>query len=500
MKLRTAVGLMGVAETPAAALPEALLEHELTGFSIDSRSVRAGELFFALSPPDYQRHSFTATHFGDAHDFIQQALAQRATAIVARERSVAERAELRDAEAVRTRLLLVPDVIDALQRLARGVIDLWEGTVVAITGSAGKTTTKDLTRGVLASAGRRVAASRKNFNNELGVPLSVLQMETDGRRARDFDTAVIEMGMSVPGEIAKLATVAPPDIAVELLVSPVHLEYFGSLERIARGKRELVEALTPEGIAILNADDERVSLMRANHQGRTLLFGVENRADVFATDISTLPSGGTEFQLHTPLGTARVRLSVPGRHNISNALAAATVATCFEIAPDVIARALGEASASEMRGQLIRFREGFSVIDDSYNSNPRSLVAMSRALVEASRTAEGAGRRIVVAGEMLELGDDAAEMHREAGRSIAEFGVERLFGVRGQASELVAGAREAGLRDAQFYSTTEAAAAALLDMVETGDWVLVKGSRGVHTEEIVALLRARFHEITEVEK
>jgi UDP-N-acetylmuramoyl-tripeptide--D-alanyl-D-alanine ligase len=488
---------MSIAQSSDKALPDELLDRELSGFSIDSRSVRAGELFFALSPSDYQQHSFTATHFGDAHDFIPQALAQGATAIVAREANVAERAELAKSEAVRSRLLFAPDVIDSLQKLARGVIDRWAGTIVAITGSAGKTTTKDLTRQVLDYAGRRVVASRKNFNNELGVPLSVLQMETDGRHVTDFDTAVIEMGMSVPGEIAKLATVAPPDIAVELLVSPVHLEYFGSIERIAEGKRELVEALKPDGIAILNADDERVRAMGASHQGRTLLFSVEEKADVYASRIRTLESGGTEFQLHTPLGTARVQLAVPGRHNITNALAAASVASVFEIKPDVIAHALGTASASEMRGQLIRFREGFSVIDDSYNSNPRSLIAMARALVEASQTAKAANRRIVVAGEMLELGEEASEMHREAGRRIAELGVERLIGVRGQANELVAGARKAGLRDAQFYSTTEAASSALLDMLEAGDWVLVKGSRSVHTEEIVAGLRARFHEITE---
>jgi UDP-N-acetylmuramoyl-tripeptide--D-alanyl-D-alanine ligase len=205
MKLRDAIELMRAAAPPNVGL----LDAELAGVAIDSRSVRAGELFFALSPPDYQRHSFTATHFGDAHEFIPQALAQGAKAIVARRASVAERASLNRPE-ILERLILVDDVIDALQQLARGVINRWGGTVVAITGSAGKTTTKDLTRAVLTASGQRVVASIKNFNNELGVPLSVLQMETDGRQASDFDTAVIEMGMSVPGEIAKLATVAPP--------------------------------------------------------------------------------------------------------------------------------------------------------------------------------------------------------------------------------------------------------------------------------------------------
>ena len=499
MKLRDAIELMRAPTPPNVGL----LDEELAGVAIDSRSVRVGELFFALSPSDYQRHSFTATHFGDAHEFIPQALAHGAKAVVARRASVAERADLHRVE-IRDRLILADDVIDALQQLARGVINRWDGTVVAITGSAGKTTTKDLTRAVLTASGRRVIASIKNFNNELGVPLSVLQMETDGRHASDFDTAVIEMGMSMPGEIAKLASVAPPRIAVELLVSPVHLEFFGTLERIAAGKRELIEALQPDGTAILNADDDHVRAMRSLHAGRTLLFGIEREADVTATNLSTLASGGTAFHLRTPLGSADVHLSLPGRHNVSNALAAASIATCFDIAPGEIAEALSGATASEMRGQLIRLSKNLNVIDDCYNSNPRSLVAMTRALTEASRatpnTAEknqttisnAPGRRIVVAGEMLELGAESGEMHREVGRQIADLGVEHLFGVRGAARELVEGARQAGLKEAQFYETTDAAAAALLDMVGAGDWVLVKGSRGVHTELIVAQLRARY--------
>jgi UDP-N-acetylmuramoyl-tripeptide--D-alanyl-D-alanine ligase len=295
-----------------------------------------------------------------------------------------------------------------------------------------------------------------------------------------------------------------PRIAVELLVSPVHLEFFGTLERIAKGKRELVEALQPDGTAILNADDDHVRAMRSLHAGRTLFFGIEREADVTAANLATLASGGTSFQLRTPLGSADVQLSLPGRHNVSNALAAASIATCFDIAPAEIAAALSGATASEMRGQLIRLSKNLSVIDDCYNSNPRSLVAMTRALTEASQATPGAatinasgntratGRRIVVAGEMLELGAEAGEMHREVGRQIAALGIEHLIGVRGAARELVEGARSAGLKEAQFYETTDAAAAALLDMIGADDWVLVKGSRGVHMELIVAQLRARY--------
>ena len=489
MNLREAAALMNAGEPPASPEPG----REIGGYSIDSRSVKSGDLFFALSPPDYRRHSFTATEFGDAHDFIGQALAAGALCVVARAASVAERAELRDDPSIKNRLLLVDDVIDALQSLTRGVIDRWAGTVVAISGSAGKTTTKDLTRSVLDHAGRRLVASMKNFNNELGVPLSVLQMESAGKRATDFDVAVIEMGMSMPGEMAKLAQIAPPRIAVELLVSRVHMQYFGSIERIAEGKRALVEALTPDGVAILNADDERVLAMRDSHPGRNVLFGIDyGSADVSARDLRTTETGGTEFTLRTPRGEARVVLPLPGRHNVSNALAAASVATVLEIAPDVIAGALSAAGASEMRGRLVRFKEGVTLIDDSYNSNPRSLTAMTSSLVEASRAARDAKRRIVVAGEMLELGDEAAQMHREVGGRIAGIGVDRLIGVRGMAAELVAGAREAGLATAEFCETTDAAADLLLDDLRAGDWVLVKGSRGVHTETIVARLRERF--------
>ena len=204
-----------------AAPPGAeMFDKEIAGFSIDSRSVRPGELFFALSPEDYARHCFTATSFGDAHEFIPQAFGQGAVAAVGRAARIAGDAGLAE---FKDRLLLVEDVIDALQMVARGAVDGWGGPVVGITGSAGKTTTKDIAAHLLRSAGRRVLSSKKNFNNELGVPLSVLQMETAGARPEDFDVAVIEMGMSMPNEIAKLCQVAPPSVGVVLLVSPVHL-------------------------------------------------------------------------------------------------------------------------------------------------------------------------------------------------------------------------------------------------------------------------------------
>ncbi len=471
-----------------------VFDKELAGFAIDSRSVRPGELFFALSPEDYTRHCFTATAFGDAHQFIPQALADGAIAAVARATRVEGDAKL---ERLRDRLLLVDDVIDALQKVARGVVDEWGRPVIGITGSAGKTTTKDITSHLLSASGRRVLSSRKNFNNELGVPLSILQMETAGARPHDYDVAVIEMGMSMPNEIAKLCQVAPPDVAVVLLVAPVHLEFLGTIDKVAAAKAELIENMKPGGTAVLNADDERVAAMLSKHRGPTITFGFERAADVSATDIETARLGLSRFRLRTPLGDASAELPMPGHHNLTNALAAAAVATTFGIAPDEIARALATCAPSEMRGEVIRFADGFVVIDDSYNSNPRSLMSMVRALTEG-RTAE-ASRLVLVAGEMLEIGAESAAMHRAAGREIASLKVDVVWGVRGHAVEIIEGAREAGMSvgATRFFESSEAAAEALIDEVREGDLVLVKGSRGVRTEAIVKSLRKRYEAMGE---
>ena len=472
-------------------------DKELTGFSIDSRTVAEGQLFFALSADDYRRHFFTATSFDDGHRFIPAAFARGAAAVVARRERVEGDAEL---EALGDRLILVDDVIDALQRIAHGALAAWGGVVVALTGSAGKTTAKDLTAHVLSATGRRVLKTQKNFNNELGLALSILQMESGGARPADFDVAVLEMGQSMFGEIRRLTEIAPPDIAVELNVAPVHLEFFDSVEHIAAGKAQLVENLKPGGTAILNTDDARVAAMRGKHGGRTLTFGIESAAEVTATEIESARFSLTRFRLRTPRGEADAQLRLPGRHNLLNALAASAVATGFEIAPEEIAHALSSAVASEMRGEVVEFAAGFSVIDDSYNSNPRSLLSMARSVAEARGKGDdsgGARRTFIVAGEMLELGESGAELHREAGREVARMGIDVLWGVRGLATELVAGAREAGMEAARFFATTEEAAAALTEEVRAGDLLLVKGSRGVHMERIIEVLRGQYEESDE---
>ncbi len=487
MNVREASFLMGASANDAGA---ELFDKEILDFSIDSRSVKAGELFFALSQEDYARAGFNGT-FADGHQFIEAALERGAIAAVAR----MDHANDPALRAFSSQLVLVEDAIAALQTLAHRVYEKWNKRVVGITGSAGKTTAKELTAHLLSAAGHRVLKSERNYNNGLGLPLSVLRMVSEGRSPDQFDVAVLEMGMSSPThEIQRLCKITPPDIGVELMIAPVHLEYLGSIENIAAAKAELIEGLKPGGVAVLNADDEWVIKMRDKHRGPTVTFGIESKADVTAKDIDTGQLGLIKFRLQTPLGEAPATLHMSGRHNLMNALAAATVAHCFEIAPTQIAAALNSASPPRMRGEVLDFAGGFRVVDDSYNSNPRSLNNMVNTITEGSGKAR---RRIVIAGEMLELGPDEVELHREAGRAIGRAGIDVLWGVRGLAAEMVAGANEVGSTATRFFKTSEEAAEALVDVLREGDLVLVKGSRGVATDKVVATIRQKFRLVGE---
>src|SRR5882672_4696050 len=461
-------------------------DKEIIDFSIDSRTAGEGELFFALSQPDYERAGFNGT-FVDAHDFIFQALASGAVAAVARRERVAGDDRL---QGLSGQLLLVDDVIAALQTLARRVYEQWARPVIGITGSAGKTTTKELVAHVLAVTGSRILKSERNYNNGLGLPLSVLQMVSRDHQPDDYDLAVLEMGMSSPThEIRRLVQITPPDIGVELLVAPVHLEHLGTIETVAAMKAELIEGLKPGGVAVLNADDELVMEMKSKTDGPVLTFGIQNPADVTARNIDTTRFGSIRFRLRTPLGDAAAELPMTGRHNLMNALAASAVATALKVKPELIANALRTAKPPRMRGEVLDFAAGFTVVDDSYNSNPLSLLSMVRTLAEASEKVQ---RRFVIAGEMMELGPDAPEMHRQAGREIAEFGIDVLWGVRGLAAEIVSGAAEKGIAQTAFFESSDDAAAAAIGAASEGDLILVKGSRSVETDKIVTALRGRF--------
>jgi len=483
VNLGEAADLMGA---NVASMGAEMFDKTITDFSIDSRTVGAGELFFALSQKDYVRAGFNG-EFADGHQFIVGAFERGAIAAVARTDRVQGDPEL---EKLKDRLLLVEDAIAALQLLAHRVYEAWGGKVVAITGSAGKTTAKELTAHVLQSTGRRVLKSERNYNNGLGLPLSVLRMVSNGNAPSNFDLAVLEMGMSSPThEIRRLVKITPPDVGVELMVAPVHLEYLGTIENIAAAKAELIEGLKPEGTAILNADDELVMKMRAKHSGRILTFGIDNRADVMATEIDTTSLGRITFRLRTPIGEVMAILPMSGRHNLSNALAAAAVGTAFDMSAGEIAAALKTAVPPKMRGEVLQFAAGFTLIDDSYNSNPRSLLSMVQTMAEAS---SGPIRLMVVAGEMLELGPDAANLHHQAGIEIGELGVDVLWGVRGLAREIVAGAASVGLKSTAFFDSSEEAATEIVDYIQQGDLILIKGSRGVATDKIVSALKEKF--------
>lgn len=470
------MNLIEIARLSAASqmLNDRLAAFEPTGLAIDSRAVKPGDLFIALPGERV-----------DGHQFVQQVFETGACAAMAVHHRLSFASQLGD---LADKLLFVENTACALQQLAARVLAKWHRPVIGVTGSAGKTTIKDLTAHVMAAAGN-VLKSLGNLNTGYGLPLTVSRMITAGTKPADFDFAVLEMGMSSFGEIARLTDIAPPTVGIVGNVGVAHIEFFGSQDRIARAKAEMVEGIQPGGTAVLNADDPRVMAMqRLRDDVGVISFGIDAPADVTARNIVSADDlTATRFVLKTPDGEAEVALPLIGRHNVYNALAAAGAAHCFGLSAETIARQLSTAVPSKMRGELIRFPNGVTVIDDSYNSNPKALVEAVRAMADA----KGFKRRIVVAGEMLELGDQGVELHRQCGREIAALNVDVLIGVRGLANEMVAEAERTG-SSAVFCESPEEAAEKLIAEAHPGDLVLVKGSRGVRTEKVIERVRAQF--------
>ncbi len=478
MKLETAIKYMN---GDASDLNPALPGLEVNSFAIDSRRVQAGDVFFAFAQTDFENNCFNG-EFQDSHQFIGSAFAQGAVACVARLDKFEERQAV--LEEFQDRLIFVSDGILAFQNLAHGVYLEWNKPVVAITGSAGKTTAKELTAHVLRAAGKKVLSSEKNFNNGLGHPLTVLNLARD----KTFDVAVLEMGMSTPNnEIARLCCITPPDVAVELNVLPVHVEHLGSIENVALAKAELVEGMKPNGVAILNADDFRVLAMRDLHEGRTITFGIENAADVSASEIVMKRFGETQFVLNLPGEKADVQISLSGRHNVLNTLAASATGFSFGMSAQEIANALRTVAPPPQRGEILHFAAGFTVINDSYNSNPTALLGMVETLVNGGKSAT---RKIVVAGEMLELGENERAIHAATGKQLAASGIDFLIGVRGLAENLIEGAES--LKGRMFFESSMEAGEFLANEVRAGDLILVKGSRGVRTERVIEKLLEKY--------
>ncbi len=420
------------------------------GYSIDSRTIRAGELFFAVKGERM-----------DGHDFAARALEKGAAAAVVGKDRLAR-------YPVITGLLAVDDTLTALQTLGTAVRRLWGKPLVGVTGSSGKTTTKDAIAHVL-SQRFRVLKSEGNFNNHFGLPLMLLKLEPE------HDVAVIEMGMSHGGEIAALAKIAQPEIGVVTNVAPVHLEFFASVADIARAKYELIAALSASGTAILNADDEYVSQFGRDFHGKVVLYGMKPSADVRAENVESRGASGSVFDVVAGGCRDRATLALVGIHNVYNALAAVAVGLERGLTPSEAVGALATLTPADKRGQVVQVGN-ITVINDCYNSNPKALDAMVDTLA-----AMPAKRRIVVAGEMLELGPAGEDMHRQSGQHMAGQRIDWLVGVRGLAQPMVEAARAAGIR-AEFVATPEEAGEWLIREARDGDVVLLKASRGVKLE------------------
>jgi UDP-N-acetylmuramoyl-tripeptide--D-alanyl-D-alanine ligase len=424
--------------TGAAGQPPPLTA---TGWSVDTRTQNRGDVYFALRGPNY-----------DGHDFIAAAIEKGAAAVVV-ERAAGAPGEL-----------LVADTGIALQQLGAWARTKWGGTVIGVTGSAGKTTTKDAIAHLLA-AEMPVGKTVGNLNNHVGVPLSLLRLPDDSR------AGVIEMGMNHAGEIRELAGIAKPEIGVVTNVGYAHVEFFDSIEGIAAAKRELIEGLTPDGVAVLNADEPRVARFREAHAGRSLTFGFSETADVRAEDVE-FDAFGARFRT---LGVS-FETVMSGRHAVMNLLAALAVSQVFEIAPERLQDAVHSFTAGKMRGEREE-HHGVVIWNDCYNSNPEAAQAMLDVLRETP-----AARRIAVLGEMLELGHAADALHRQVGRYAAACGVDLLIGVRGSARAMVEAAARDGLA-AEFYEDPEEAGERARQVARSGDAVLFKGSRGVKVEK-----------------
>jgi UDP-N-acetylmuramoyl-tripeptide--D-alanyl-D-alanine ligase len=415
----------------------------VAGWSVDTRTQNIGDVYFALRGPNH-----------DGHDYVAIARSKGAAAVVV-DRSTDIHGEL-----------LVSDTLRALQDLGSWARRIWGGTVVGVTGSAGKTTTKDAIAHVL-EAELPVGKTVGNFNNHVGVPLSILRLPDA------CQVGVLEMGMNHAGEIRELAAIARPEMGVVTNVGYAHVEFFDSIEGIAAAKRELIEGLPRDGVAVLNADDARVLQFRAVHPGRSVTFGFSADADVRA-EAAEFRADGVRFRV----GAVDYETGLVGRHAVMNLLAAIAVAREFGIPAERLRDAIRSFAAGKMRGERLEQR-GILVWNDCYNSNPEAVESMIDVLLESP-----AARRIAVLGEMLELGHASGALHRQVGKYAAGHGVDLLIGVQGSARDMVDAAIAAGLPASagHFFDDARAAGDFARQAAHAGDAILFKGSRGVHVE------------------
>jgi UDP-N-acetylmuramoyl-tripeptide--D-alanyl-D-alanine ligase len=477
-----------VAASTGGSLVSGRADRAFDGFSIDSRTVQPGDLFFAIVAAR------------DGHAFVGDAIAGGARgavvgpgflvreplrpANVAAAEAVGQATPLHSDADPEPVLIQVADTTRALQDLGQFVRRESGATVIAITGSAGKTTTKEAIATLL-SGRYRVTKNRGNLNNHLGLPLSLLELR------HGADVAVMELGMNHAGEIRRLVEIAEPEVRVWTNVGDAHIGYFASRDAIADAKAEILEHARPDDLLVCNADDARVSARVAAFVGRRVTFGESADADVRASAIEDRGLDGTRAQLHTRAGDVELAVPLIGRGNLANVLAAAAVALEMHVPPAEIAARAATLRAAPHRGDVLRLARGLVVVDDSYNSSPAALQRALAVLASESRAA----RKAAVLGEMLELGAHSVSLHEASGQLAAATGLNRLITVGGDAARAMAEAAIAAGMDAAAvtWTTTSAAAAeVILPWLAGGDVVLVKGSRGIGTDTIVARISAEW--------
>lgn len=438
---------------------------EFRGAGIDTRTIASDELFVAIRGENH-----------DAHGFIDQAIERGATGVVVEEAWLAKNPP---PEGVCT--VGVADTTAALAALAHGHRSLFAGPVVAVTGSNGKTTTKELIHAILSVKGPCLK-NQGNLNNEFGLPLTLL-----GRESR-HERVVVELGMNHRGEIARLTAIANPDIGLVTNIGSAHIEFLGSREKIAEEKGDLIAGLGPGTTAILNHDDALAMTQAKRAPGTLLTFGLQASADISAEDVRSSVTGHYSFQLITPEGRIEIRIQGLAETTVINALAAAAACLVAGAELEEIAQGLDEFRGVPGRMATRPMVGGGHVIDDTYNANPQSM----QSALETLTGLDGSGRKIAIVGSMGELGDASEEAHRRVGQLAGKLGVDELFAVGENAHLVAEEALAAGMKSGRVHiaETAEQVGESVLERVRAGDWVLVKGSRAMRMERLVARLAA----------
>ena len=439
-------------EKKAFRLP--LVNYHILGITTDSRKITEGVLFVALKGENF-----------NGEDFAEDALKKGAAAVL-----VSKNADVKNISGV---ILKVDDTLTAYQKLASHWRKNFSIPMISITGSTGKTSTKDLTAAAISALGD-IQKTSANFNNEIGVPLTLLGIE------KNHKAAVVEIGMRGLGQIENLAKYVLPNIGIVTNVNETHIELLGSIENIAKAKGELVQAIPEGGTVILNADDKNVVAMKnlAKPNVKIFTYGIENPADFTAEKIS-VGENSTKFSAKFEDKVFDFEIPLTGRHNVLNALAAIAAAVSLNLSFEEIQRGFSSMAKTGMRFEIIR-KKNFTVINDAYNASPASMCASIKTVAEIYQ-----GRKIAVLGDMLELGEISEKVHREVGAEVAKNNFEILITIGELGKFIAEGAKDSGLKNIFTTSTHEETAKKILEVVQEGDTILFKASHGMHMEKII---------------